>query len=483
LDNGASDHQEINSQFACGIHPRNWCDNIETARRCNVIDNCISQWSYSNIIYKQKKDETSDELEIMLEQKKCGFCQFIYGKLENQNSADSKLDAKDYLRRSCNLMPSQSDVEECLKSLELNYASIEKMLSKSVDKSVICKVLGSCQMKYLQAEQKVQHKQSVWDKVEIELIDNKDSSIVRKPLTTQQTQQYHSLSLKGWQLVTQLESLNGIACETCQIVFNTAKYLIENKVNQQEIISFVQKELCARLGDYKMTCDDYLIKEGSELIELIVRAVNSGVLCKDMGFCRRNQLSLDNDEPQFYDLKSRTALNCTVCESVMDKVKSYISDKTSQATILGYIKAELCSRVESSAALCRQLVDQYGPLFLAAFAQDIKSDQICDMIGMCPKGGQIQQQLPHVHLTQQDNTANHLISIEKDDAGCILCEFALSKLKDFIGKNSTEVIKKKKKELSLNCGFENVENSFLYRIILKICFSSTNSKYKSTVQR
>lgn len=74
-------------RFKCGIHPRNWCDNLQVTRRCNAFNYCLSGWAKSGVKYDVKpiSDEslTLTSKDEVMSQKTCGFCVFIFNKLQS----------------------------------------------------------------------------------------------------------------------------------------------------------------------------------------------------------------------------------------------------------------------------------------------------------------------------------------------------------------------------------------------------------------
>lgn len=426
LDNTA--HQSINAHFACGLHPRNWCDNLETARKCNCLDQCIDQWSVNK--YQLKADLTTKDLESILAMKTCEFCLYSFEKLTSAlQDTENKLDTKEYLSKSCSLLPSKRDVDECLIALDQNISEIKAMLSKKVHSSAICKALRSCDASYLETE--VMKKPSWWSQVKINIVDG-DQAIIKTPWTVKKP----TCTKK---LVKELQSLGGIACETCTIVFNAAKYMLQNKNADEKVLKYISIELCPRLGDYNATCYQYIETEGVQLLKLVADSVNPAVICHGMGLCTKLQVNQEPNAVQFYDLKMRSPLNCTVCKDIIEKVKVYLSDGKSQAMIVNYIDTELCSKVGQSSELCKTLVATYGPIFLNTIANDVKPEQICDMIGMCPKTQTTYtNHLAHVTLEEKQEHQAVALKTTADPTVCILCEFAMDKLKHYLSNNATE---------------------------------------------
>ncbi len=60
-----------------------------------------------------------------------------------------------------------------------------------------------------------------------------------------------------------------MTCESCKIVFTNAKLLAKNKAKDKEVLLFVEKNLCGRMGEFNKICTEYL-KSISELILTLI---------------------------------------------------------------------------------------------------------------------------------------------------------------------------------------------------------------------
>jgi hypothetical protein len=143
----------------------------------------------------------------------------------------------------------------------------------------------------------------------------------------------------------------GVGCELCTIVFNGAKFLFDNKVDQEVILKFVEKELCTRLGAMNETCTQYVELEGETLIRMLEEEIDTSFICREMGMCLQSQVgegwkkaSGCHGELKFYDLNVRNDLNCTLCKLVVNQVRTMLIQKESEQRILDYVNKRLCAK-------------------------------------------------------------------------------------------------------------------------------------------
>ena len=139
-------------RFKCGMHPRNWCDSLKITRRCHAFDYCLAGWSKSTVKYTSKPLDSSSLLskEELASQKACGFCIFVFNKLQSvmQQNA-TQVEVKEYLEGACSLLPSQSEVNECMSLINAYYTEIYNMVRNNIDPGIICRVLRACKDQFL----------------------------------------------------------------------------------------------------------------------------------------------------------------------------------------------------------------------------------------------------------------------------------------------------------------------------------------------
>ncbi|RNA12359.1 proactivator polypeptide-like [Brachionus plicatilis] len=412
------DHNHIeykfDSRFKCGIHPRNWCDTLETAKRCDSLDTCFSQWSRLKFKLKDSIDSESAKLNS---EKTCGFCLYIFQKLRQSILENStEINVRDYLEGACTLLPSQNLTDLCTKEVDTYLPEIYNMLRNNMDPGIICRVLKQCSDASLElvSEPTI----NLIDSISFTVLNDKDV-VVKSPIQTVQVNSELLSGQKSNSLVGELERTMGVGCELCTIVMNAAKYMIETKTDSKKVLNFIEHQLCGRLGTLNNTCVEYVEQEGAEIIELLIKSVDPAMVCHAMGLCLKIQV--EQSEPKFYDLNVRNPLNCTLCKVVFNQVKKMLADQRSQAKILTYIDGNLCQKIGKSRELCKTLIDAYGPLFLDIIARDVHPAQLCVMIGMCSSYNEVVAQETGAQSTQY----------------CVMCEFLITVLEKYITQNST----------------------------------------------
>ena len=101
-------------RFECGIHPRFWCSSLAVAKRCNAFNNCLATWSKTSTKYvvKHVENENNFKDKEVMGQKTCGFCIFVFNKLQSfieQNTTEASI--RTYLESACSILPSKAETD------------------------------------------------------------------------------------------------------------------------------------------------------------------------------------------------------------------------------------------------------------------------------------------------------------------------------------------------------------------------------------
>jgi len=130
---------------------------------------------------------------------------------------------------------------------------IFNFLRDNADPGVVCHVIQMCKDSNLE---EVEPKKFDWSKVQIKLIDS-EKTVIKTPL---QESKAHELALK-------LAKTNGMACEMCNMVVEAASFLVKNDVDNKVVLEFIEKNLCARLGEFGSTCVEYIKEMGEKILD------------------------------------------------------------------------------------------------------------------------------------------------------------------------------------------------------------------------
>lgn len=286
-----------------------------------------------------------------------------------------------------------------------NYLpEIFNFLRDNADPGVVCHVIQMCKDSQLEEfpERKID-----WSKMSIKVVNSK-SAIIKTPL------QHGSKSMV---------ETNGMACEMCNLVVEAARYLVKNDIDNKAVLQFVEKNLCVRLGEYSSSCVDYLQNEGEKIISFLEDEVDPSVICAEIGLCMNTQKNLAHP----LDLKVKGPSDCMQCESTMEHVKEMISTGMRDQDVCAFIKKDFCEKNGDMKYLCTSILDAHKDILMVIFKQDIKPHQLCRLFRVCGDEKEV-----------IDESAVVASQLKKDNQNCILCQFVMKQLDQFLYKEATE---------------------------------------------
>lgn len=189
----------------------------------------------------------------------------------------------------------------------------------------------------------------------------------------------------------------GPACELCELVLTAAESQIKKNASEAQVIAFIDKELCARLGPLSSLCVQFVNSSGAQIIEELISGLNVSTICSKFGLCsslsfkkqlKHSKQSASKPEKRMRmaeikkDVKAST-LNCTICKLVMTQIENLLTQNASQAQIIQYIDEHVCKPLGPLDAICESLMNTYGPQAIKLLANKVDPEKVCEVIGMC----------------------------------------------------------------------------------------------------
>lgn len=373
---------------------------LSNGKICELMEQCDKK---PQSVLEQSVEAQSDS--------SCTFCVYVVKKLQNilaQNSTE--VDIETYLKNFCSLLPSKQQSSQCESAVKNYLPQLYDMLKSNIDPSVTCKMLSLCP-KAQQEQQQSAATEIQMKNIKIRIFEN-DDLVVKTPLQK---------SVKFTQAAEEFSKSSGLACDLCSMVFEAVKHMLANKAEQKLIVNFIETHLCSRLGKFNETCDELVTEEATRIFNMIANSATSTLVCRSLNLCNKQQIPLIDER------RASNNANCTICKVTMAQVKKKLMSNESQYQILDYVNKNLCAKVGKQKEMCKSLLDTYGPFLLELIARDINPSQVCTMLGFCTKAEANQV---------EDEIEEPLMA--KSSELCVICEFTLKLLSNYINQNSSE---------------------------------------------
>jgi len=393
-----------------GCYLANICESFDMAARCGFMSVCLKEWKTSKKYQlKQTNHNLLTESQIN-EENVCGFCIYImnqYQSIIQQNTTET--DVSNYFSSACRLLPTPELTQKCTDQITKYLSQIFNVLRDNADPGVICHAIQLCKDSHLEEKK--------FDVSQIKIkIWNKDKVVIKTPLSHPET----ALKMSG---------TKGMGCEVCTIVFDAAKFLVKDEVDNEKVLKFIEQNLCKRLGSYSKTCADYVAVDGEQIIQFLEDELEPAFICAELGICMNTQIKVARENP--LNLRAKNPSTCTQCQLTMEHVKQMENG----FEIMNYIKNNFCMKNGDMKYLCSSTMDAHSEIILAIIEQDIKSHQLCEIFAVCS----IEEIQPETHdLFYNIDKPNTVAKVVSNNNNCMICQFLIKLLDQYIYKDSTE---------------------------------------------
>jgi len=224
------------------------------------------------------------------------------------------------------------------------------------------------------------------------------------------------------------ELSNGITCELCTFVLNTAQTLLEQNRTDDEIIDFIEHNLCNKLGAQQNNCISYLDANGRTILYQLALDIHPSIICGQIGLCRGTEKPLPSGCKNVGGV-----LECAICEVVLEEAKILINNNKTDVEIAHFIEENLCIGQSNRSEECKEIVDKYGPLIVKLLIAGVRVKRICEVVGFCIG--------ERSHVQVRSPIAD-IMSLEKeklnDSPVCQICIYVMNTAQTLLEQNTTE---------------------------------------------
>ncbi|CAF0924437.1 unnamed protein product [Brachionus calyciflorus] len=227
-------------------------------------------------------------------------------------------------------------------------------------------------------------------------------------------------------------SQSGTVCQICTVVMSAAQNLLEQNKTEDEILKFIEKDLCNRLGSLSAICTQYVQAYGKVILYELSQKLDPSIVCNHLGLCETKVVA---QHPVLK--KMSNSLNCTVCKLVFQQVANLLQNNATEEQILQVIETKLCNATGKMSELCKTVIDAYGPSIIKYLASGVDPEKLCELIGMCTAS----QKVTLGKLVKRDialKTANIETPKVQETVFCTVCQYAVTFIESEVQKNSTE---------------------------------------------
>jgi saposin len=174
-------------------------------------------------------------------------------------------------------------------------------------------------------------------------------------------------------------------CTLCKLVFQQVKTLLQSNQTDQEILEYIETNLCNATGPLSPTCKALVEKFGPAVLQELANDVDPAKLCELIGFCNKKQE--EQNQSNVPENKKKTgAINpvyCTICEYAVQFLDVELKKNNTEEAIEKALK-EVCKVApKSSRTQCESIVNSYGLYLIELLIQFADPTKVCQAIKLC----------------------------------------------------------------------------------------------------
>lgn len=335
----------------CTWGPSYSCQNITNSARCRNTQYCIKKvW---------EKMEVSNDTDSV-----CGICKDMVKQARDQlESNQTQEDLKAVFEGSCALMKIKTIVHECDKLVDEFIPELVETLASQMDPSVVCSVAGLCNSAHI--DRLIEEHKNL-------LRDNSG----KKPLSMSE------------------DELEPDECSKCYTIASHMVGKLSSTSRDQVLDDMLN--LCGHTSTFSDACSSIVIENFETIYSHLRENFRAENICHLSGQCsgkfHKHENSTKDLEVEIRPLSSvgmvevSDELPCKLCEQLVGHLRDLLVANTTENEFEQVLEG-LCKQTKSFAPQCKSIVDEYYPEIYNYLVNNLDSNGICEIAGVCPRPG------------------------------------------------------------------------------------------------
>ncbi|XP_067008274.1 uncharacterized protein Sap-r [Anabrus simplex] len=323
----------------CTWGPSYWCVNITNAKNCGAVKHCIQTvWEH------QKLPPDNDNV--------CQICKEMVKEARDQlESNQTQEDLRQVLEGSCKLIPIRIVADECMKLADDFIPELVETLASQMNPQVVCSVAGLC-----------------------------NSARIDSMLQEGEGNKYYT-------------SYDSVVrdCEDCNQIAKQMEAKFRSTPKDDVLHNLI--EACGFMGSFSDGCSAILITHFDSLYDHLLRHLEADGLCHLSGMCQykfhthaKKSIEVIHESTVGMVRTDDEDLPCELCEQLIVHLRDILVANTTEQEFELVLKG-VCKQFKEFRSQCLSIVDEYYAVIYDFLVNNLKSKEICSMIGICPRPG------------------------------------------------------------------------------------------------
>lgn len=420
----------------------------------NFHSHAVEITPQSNIGYVQLRNEKEDM--------PCDLCKQLVTHLKEimvANTTESEF--KQVLEGICKQAKAPYN-KECEEFVDTYYAEIYNDVTKALDPSAACELIGICPAKNDQVGgliapllpvESIEMASTLTSQLTHQTIP-RDDIVIR--VIKAQPEKQTPLSASEMQLPIDLlvpphqQVYNEEVCIFCQYFLHFVQEKISDPVVEDDIKKVIDTA-CSKLpSSVNQTCVEFVDTYEPALIAILAQKIDPSQVCPLLKACPSS-----SEEVKDVDIfrTAQSSSSCPLCLYAVTELESMIKGKKTKEEIKKDLD-KVCNHLSSNLkAECTDFINTYSDELVEMLIADFKPQEVCVYLKLCTDDTPVSNHEQVESVEEEmfggdietnsiyDDTINgHPVSILHDEK-CILCEFILKEIDDQLKnkKNQDEI--------------------------------------------
>lgn len=432
---------------------------------CDLVEMCETRMHEGEFYQRPALPHTGDEA--------CDFCEVIVQHWREILTANTtEMEFKQILDGLCHQTGKFS--KNCLALVDEYYEPLYNLLVSEIHPKQICEAVGLCgetsvfsqlppvwtllkpQQPDVVAQVPLLPALPVQHEPGNRITGQDEAAAINHERQGDQTVHLPRVSLSGSGIAVSHVGANGVVapavgktnikddnkCVMCEFVMQFLRNMLEQKDTREDIENAVES-VCGLMPHHlSEECDDYVEAYGDQVIELLAQEIDPAKVCQMIHLCPAQPESMPRKDD----------VSCVMCEYAITQLDKMLGDHKTEEEIRQALD-QLCSVLPKTVrAECQLFVDTYTDQVIRMLINELTPDQICIELHLCkPDSSQLQEltganQLPlsrmFVGIPPQPQASLNSVDAPggkmHQSTECVLCEFVLTKIDNYIEDNTTK---------------------------------------------
>jgi len=193
-------------------------------------------------------------------------------------------------------------------------------------------------------------------------------------------------------------------CYVCTTAVSELKKVEEDPSMRNQLLQFLENDLCSHLGSYKSVCVDTIKNYGVQILDILSSELDPNAICNTFGFCQeaskvdssiKAQSIMREIMPAAHvseiikqvqanvKVQAKNSIECSICEEVFGALEAELQNNKTLSRITQMLEKVCHMLPDTIKAQCTSFVETYSAAIVDLLLQSLTPEIACTELGFC----------------------------------------------------------------------------------------------------